>query len=153
VVRQSLALLDAMIRKADVRCEVTAAAGTIASVDPGQLQQALTNLVVNAVQAMPDGGELRVIIERVRRAAPADVAAAGDAWVRIAIEDDGLGMTDATRARLFEPFFTTKPVGEGTGLGLPVTYGIVREHGGWIDVTSAIGHGSRFDVYLPAEAP
>src|SRR5205814_5202683 len=77
-------------------------------------------------------------------------AAAGDReMVRLSVADTGVGMTDEVRAKVFDPFFTTKGVGQGTGLGLAVVYGVAKAHGGWVDVTSAPGAGSRFDVYLP----
>src|SRR5262249_60297220 len=80
---------------------------------------------------------------------PADPGGAGGGWLRLVVKDEGEGMTEETMAHIFEPFFTTKPVGEGTGLGLSVTYGIVKEHGGWIAMASAPGVGSEFSVYLP----
>lgn len=120
--------------------------------DDGQLTQVLTNLVVNAIQAMPDGGTVTLATRRDKREAPAFVGSSQREWVSIAVTDTGVGMDDATRERIFEPFFTTKDVGEGTGLGLSVSWGIVREHGGWIDVASARGKGSTFTVYLPGGA-
>jgi signal transduction histidine kinase len=111
--------------------------------DPGQFQQALTNVLVNGIQAMPQGGTLRVHVER--RGPEAEPFA-------IVVEDEGTGIAPDHLPRLFEPFFTTKGVGEGTGLGLAVAYGIIREHGGHIDVTSTLGQGSRFEIVLPAVA-
>jgi signal transduction histidine kinase len=111
--------------------------------DQGALQQALTNVLVNGIQAMDDGGTLRVRVEP-------DVSEAPDRPMhRIVIEDDGTGITPEHLPHVFEPFFTTKGVGEGTGLGLAVAYGIVGEHGGRIDVTSRLGDGTRFDLVLP----
>nr|HEX4318617.1 HAMP domain-containing sensor histidine kinase [Kofleriaceae bacterium] len=120
--------------------------------DDGQLTQVLANLVVNAVQAMPPAGGTVTISARVEtRVPPPYVAERGGAraWMAIEVRDTGAGMDDATRERIFEPFFTTKEVGEGTGLGLSVSWGIVREHGGWIDVASTVNVGSTFVVYLP----
>jgi signal transduction histidine kinase len=115
----------------------------LASMDQGALQQALTNVLVNGIQAMDDGGTLRVRVEP-------DVSEAPDRPMhRIVIEDDGTGITPEHLPHVFEPFFTTKGVGEGTGLGLAVAYGIVGEHGGRIDVTSRLGDGTRFDLVLP----
>lgn len=117
--------------------------------DDGQLNQVLINLVVNAIQATPKGGTVIVTSKRVEQSAPPYVESAGKQWLAIAIADTGIGMDAETRGRIFEPFFTTKAVGDGTGLGLSVTWGIVREHGGWIDVDSAPGKGATFTVYLP----
>lgn len=121
-------------------------------VDPGQIQQVLMNLVVNARDAMPDGG--KVIIETANdriddQAASAHAVVPGD-YVRLSVSDSGIGMDQATQARMFEPFFTTKPQGKGTGLGLSTVYGIVKQSGGFMRVTSTIGSGSVFSVYLPA---
>jgi nitrogen-specific signal transduction histidine kinase/CheY-like chemotaxis protein len=110
--------------------------------DAGQLQQVLLNLVVNARDAMPDGGSIRI--------ASGTVADGGVDHVVLSIEDDGCGMDDETRARVFEPFYTTKALGRGTGLGLSTVYGIVQQHGGTISVTSDVGRGTRFEVRLPA---
>ena len=118
--------------------------------DDGQLHQVLTNLVVNAIHSMKEGGTVE-LAARVVDQIPPPYVEGGRSWMAIEVRDTGTGMDDATRQRIFEPFFTTKPVGEGTGLGLSVTWGIVREHGGWIDVVSAPGKGSTFTVYLPRE--
>ena len=110
--------------------------------DGPAVEQVLMNLALNARDAMPeagtDGGYCKTHAE----------AKAGE-YVRIGVLDSGKGMDQETREHIFEPFFTTKEVGEGTGLGLAVAYGIVRQHGGWIEVESEVGKGTRFDVYLP----
>jgi two-component system, cell cycle sensor histidine kinase and response regulator CckA len=118
--------------------------------DAVQLEQVLLNLCTNARQAMPEGG--RLVLRT--RAAPLDAAfVASHPWARvgsfaeIAVSDTGIGMDEATRARIFEPFFTTKR--EGTGLGLATAYGIVQQHGGFVNVDSEPGKGSTFRVYLP----
>jgi two-component system, NtrC family, sensor kinase len=117
--------------------------------DEGQLHQVVTNLVINAIHAMPDGGPVELTVRAVEQAPPAHVDSTSTRWIVIDVRDHGVGMTDETRSRIFEPFFTTKEAGEGTGLGLSVSWGIVREHGGWIDVESAPGAGSTFHVFLP----
>lgn len=121
--------------------------------DDGQLTQVLTNLVVNAIQAMPAvGGKVWMTGRVVTQTPPPYVGGGSRAWMAIDVRDNGAGMDDATRERIFEPFFTTKAVGDGTGLGLSVSWGIVREHGGWIDVASTPGAGATFTVYLPLGA-
>jgi two-component system NtrC family sensor kinase len=122
-----------------------------ASVDAGQLQQVLTNLMVNGIQAMPGGGTLRVEVERETALPPPDCGGAEGVHCAIRVIDHGVGILPEHIAHVFEPFFTTKGVGEGTGLGLSVAYGIVKEHGGWIAIDSTPGKGSRFSVYLPGE--
>ncbi|MEW5738864.1 MAG: HAMP domain-containing sensor histidine kinase [Myxococcota bacterium] len=115
------------------------------------LQQAVTNLVVNAVQACPANGH--VTVETGRRRLPRPGEAAPSDWAVLAVKDDGAGMSPEVRARVFEPFFTTKPPGEGTGLGLAVAWGIVEDHDGWIAVDSAPGQGSTFTIHLPGGEP
>ena len=129
---------------------VPTAAGDHVSAEPMELEQVVTNLLTNAVQASPPQSTVRVRIDRGAATPPGEVPAAPGEYVQLAIEDPGVGIPAADLSRLFDPFFTTKPVGEGTGLGLSVAYGIVRDHGGWIQVESAEGAGSRFVVYLPA---
>lgn len=109
----------------------------IATYDAQQIEQVLVNLIQNGVQAMPKGGTLRISVSRN-----------GDA-AAIAVQDTGVGIPPENLNRVFDPFFTTKPPGEGTGLGLSVSYGIVSSHGGRIDVQSTVGHGTTFTVILP----
>ena len=118
--------------------------------DSAQLQQVFTNLVVNAVQASPDDSAVSLGLRSVLAPPSADKRGS---FVCITVADQGAGMSEATLERVFEPFFTTKDVGEGTGLGLAVAYGIVQEHGGFITVESKLGEGSRFEVYLPIPDP
>lgn len=120
-----------------------------AEADAGQIQQVVTNLVVNAVQATPRGGTVEVTLQRGRARPPNDPEGPERDCLCLEIVDDGEGIAPENLGRLFEPFFTTKEVGAGTGLGLSIVHGIVREHGGWIDVTSQPGKGSRFIVCLP----
>jgi PAS domain S-box-containing protein len=123
------------------------------SADPTRLQQALMNLVVNARDAMPQGGALHLELEHLRIAEhtslPLPEMKTGD-WVRIAVTDTGDGIPPEVLPHIFEPFFTTKAPGQGTGLGLAQVYGIVKNHKGHIDVTTKVGEGTTFSIYLPA---
>ena len=120
--------------------------------DAAQVEQALTNLVVNAIQASPAGGEVTVEARLTRAAPPSDDGGAERTYARVDVSDRGAGIPSEHGPRIFEPFFTTKDVGEGTGLGLSVAYGIARDHGGWIAVDSVPGQGSCFTLFL-AVAP
>ncbi len=121
--------------------------------DPSNIDQVLMNLVLNARDAMPDGGRI-TISTAATSIAPGDLEQCGDAragdFVCVKVRDTGCGMDAATLNRIFEPFFTTKEIGRGTGMGLATTYGIVKQHEGWIDVQSEVGAGTEFRVYFPA---
>nr|MCU0624085.1 ATP-binding protein [Gemmatimonadaceae bacterium] len=123
--------------------------------DQSQIEQVLVNLAVNARDAMPHGGTLQLRT----RLAPVDAAKAArlgvpgpGSYVALEVEDTGTGMPPHVLARIFEPFFTTKAPDKGTGLGLSTCYGIARDHGGALAVTSHVGHGTRFTLYLPASS-
>lgn len=109
--------------------------------DANQIKQVALNLVHNALQAMPDGGTMEIVTSSARRQ--------NRAWALIAVSDTGVGIPHPDLSRIFEPFFTTKGNQGGTGLGLSVTYGIVTDHGGTIEVESESGKGSKFTVWLP----
>jgi signal transduction histidine kinase len=106
--------------------------------DLSQLNQVVINLIVNALQAMPQGGDLKI-----------QTSCEGN-HVLLIVEDTGIGMSDEVLEKIFTPFFTTKEVGQGTGLGLPVVHGIITSHGGSVSVKSKMGRGTRFEIQLPA---
>jgi two-component system NtrC family sensor kinase len=151
LVDKALRLMEPLAESQGVRLVHAGGRAVEASVDSGKTMQVLTNLIMNGIQAMPEGGtlEVRARAEEVDR--PGDIHASAGPYVRIDVTDQGVGIAAQDLEQIFEPFFTTKRSGQGTGLGLSVCHGIVREHGGWLAVVSEPGSGSCFSVYLPRE--
>jgi signal transduction histidine kinase len=140
----------------DIRLAVSCRDRSLVRADATQLEQVLLNLVINARDAMPNGGTVEVDVQASELPAELGLShpdAARRPFVRLTVSDTGEGMDQATQAHIFEPFFTTKESGQGTGLGLATVYGIVRQNGGQITVHSAPAQGTRFEVYLPAVSP
>jgi two-component system, NtrC family, sensor kinase len=145
LVSEVLTLVQHLVRTNGVTLSVQLQEDLVwAAIDPNQIKQVLLNLVHNALQAMPRGGVLVVRTENQERD--------DTPWLAVSVRDNGMGIAPDDLERIFEPFFTTRPVGSGTGLGLSVSYGIITEHGGFIDVESEPGHGSCFTVWLPVES-
>ena len=146
----SAELLRQLAEKVQVKIEVSPGGeDSQAFVDAALLQQVLANLVMNAIQAMPNGGTVCVQVHSTSRG-----NVAGDRQMAcISVSDEGIGINKEDLPHVFEPFFTTKDLGQGTGLGLSIAHGIILEHGGWIEVCSEVGRGTKFDIFLPMEQP
>jgi CheY-like chemotaxis protein len=152
VVAETLDLLQASM-SVRVRLEKVLWAADAAVIgDESRLHQVILNLCTNALQAMPDGGVLRVALERVSVAEARTLShgtLVAGMYVRLTVSDTGTGIPKEVMDRMFDPFFTTKPVGGGTGLGLSMVHGIVTDFGGAIDVSSVVGEGTSFCIWLP----
>jgi CheY-like chemotaxis protein len=155
VVRNLETMLRRLIREDIALVTVPGAALWRVEVDPGQIEQVLINLAVNARDAMPNGGTLTIETANVDldgEEAKPQLSIVPGPHVMLGVSDTGHGMDNETKKRIFEPFFTTKPLGKGTGLGLATVYGIVRQSGGDISVDSTPDRGTVFKVYLPRSA-
>ena len=149
-VGRTLELLGALARKRNATLSLVGGdAPMIVKADAGQIDQVLTNIVMNALQAMPRGGRIEVGLRREHARPPEGCEASEGEYICLSVQDEGEGIPNENLHLIFEPFFTTKEVGQGTGLGLSIAYGIIREHGGWISVSSQAGKGSVFSVFLP----
>jgi two-component system cell cycle sensor histidine kinase/response regulator CckA len=153
IIDKSASMFGRTKKEIRIRKELMSGIWTV-EVDRGQIEQALLNLYVNAWQAMPEGGDLYLKTENVvldasfENIQPYKVETGK--YIKITVADTGSGFDDETKKRIFEPFFTTKEMGRGTGLGLASVYGIIKSHGGYINVHSQKDHGTTFAVYLPA---
>ncbi|MGB7271844.1 MAG: PAS domain S-box protein [Geitlerinemataceae cyanobacterium] len=137
----------------EIRMEISTRTLWLVKADPTQLHQVLMNLVVNSRDAMPNGGQIELSAENREideNFAAINLEAYAGKYIEISISDTGIGMASEILDRMFEPFFTTKDVGKGTGLGLSTVRGIVKNHGGFLQVSSQVGRGTQFKVYLPA---
>lgn len=160
--RRTINLLASMAEKKSIAIELTnhgqpqpwhptdagyneSATDTLCVIDEAQIQQVITNLLVNAIQATPASGRVKLSIDHA--------IVDEQSYLRLIVEDSGPGVPDEIRQRIFEPFFTTKDVGEGTGLGLSIAYGIVQEHHGRLEVSTSELSGARFDLWIPAQEP
>ena len=153
VVAESLEFLREAISRQKIGVDVhTMPAPPEVPGDPDQIQQVCLNLIMNAIHAMPNGGTLRIATDRmVRRKGGLDLAPPAE-YAALIVADTGPGIPVADRDKIFEPFFTTKDEGQGTGLGLAVSHGIVKDHDGWIEVDNPPAGGAEFRVYLPCAA-
>jgi CheY-like chemotaxis protein len=149
-------MLKRVIRE-DIRLECRYAAQLpFVQADPGMMEQVLLNLVVNARDAMPCGGQLFITTAGVSLGAAyarTNPEARAGEFVCLSVSDTGTGIAPEHLERVFEPFFTTKEPGKGTGLGLATVYGIVKQHQGWVEVSSRVGEGTTFKIFLPAIPP
>lgn len=154
-VNRLIAGMEELIRRSvgpSIAIDVAGASGVWATlVDPPQLENALLNLCINARDAMPDGGRMTIETANVvlddREARERDMQPGP--YVTLSVTDTGTGMTPEVMAKVFDPFFTTKPIGQGTGLGLSMIYGFVRQSGGQVRIASQVGSGTRICLYLP----
>lgn len=149
VIRQMIVLLVPEARKRSVRLVLTGdPTPSLVLGDPSKLMQVVTNLIINAAQAMPSGGTVTLAVETKRVRPPAVEQLPEADYVCVHVTDTGVGIRSADLGHIFDTFFTTKKF-EGTGLGLAVSSRIAREHDGWIGVVTEVGRGSTFTVYVP----
>ncbi len=149
IVEHTLHLLEPTARKRGVTLDSAVTESVLAEADGDQIQQVLSNLLLNAMQAMPRGGPISVRLHTRCVRPPAGLGDLEAQYACLSVHDAGAGIPPENLERVFEPFFTTKDVGEGTGLGLSIALGMIKEHGGWIEVESKVGEGSCFSIYLP----
>ena len=149
LVQRAVDLVEPLAEPRKVAIELAGPADLVAGVDEIKVLQVLTNMMNNGLQAMPEGGRLRLHWDRLEVEEPPDSRAAAGAYIRISVEDTGVGIDAKALEKIFEPFFSIRGSGGGAGLGLPVCHSIIRDHGGWVEAHSQPGQGSRFDVYLP----
>jgi signal transduction histidine kinase len=151
VLEHAVALLEPILEDKNVVIEFRGVRDAVIPIDAGKVLQVVTNLLMNAIHAMPNGGKVTLSAEPEYVTDPKDRHASEGDFVKITVQDEGVGISEEMLENIFEAFFTTKKEGAGTGLGLSVCHGIVREHGGWIDVESEVGRGTAFAVHLPVK--
>ena len=156
LVNVALELVNPLLKKR-VRVKTELGSLPAVEVDVPRMEQVLVNLILNALDAMPEGGELTLRTEMVERAAATGIELVNGegkratSFVSITVADTGIGIPEKLQSYIFDPFFTTKPVGTGSGIGLTSAYAVVRQHGGNITVQSGPSGGAKFTIYLPVE--
>jgi signal transduction histidine kinase len=154
IMAEALGFVDETLKQRRIESELrTTADLPLIPGDPDEIQQVCLNLIMNAVHAMPEGGRLSVVIDQVVRRKEGLALSPPSTFLLLQIADTGAGVPPADRDKIFEAFFTTKDTGEGTGLGLAVAKGIVKDHDGWIEVDGRPEGGAVFRVFLPVAAP
>lgn len=153
LVKQVFQLLYPMASKQHVHFSLHREEGSevTLSVDSSQIQQVLVNLLMNSIQAMPNGGKVEVVLANETNSSTQNNEEKSGKYLKIRIADEGEGICKENLEEIFTPFFTTKKIGTGTGLGLSIAHGIIDQHGGWIDVESSVCNGACFTVYLPVQ--
>lgn len=152
IARDTLRIIEPLTKKKGVALNLEVAGPVSVRADVVQIQQALTNLVMNAIQAVGEQGRVTILVRTQPATPPSDRDGPRSEYACLGVKDDGPGIKQADLPRVFEPFFTTKDVGEGTGLGLAIAHGLVAENGGWIAVESEVGQGACFSIFLPCHA-
>ncbi len=152
-VDEAISFVDERLKRQRIRSEVQRQADLpLVPGNPDEIQQVVLNLVTNAIHAMPDGGRLNVVVQQVIRRKEGLALSSPAPYLMLEVSDTGAGVPHGDRERIFEAFFTTKDVGEGTGLGLAVSNGIVKDHDGWMELGDP-PQGALFRVFLPVSAP
>lgn len=152
LIQQTIKLLEPLARKKKLQLDLSSELPEFhLMLDAGQIQQVLTNLIVNAFHAVEVGGHISIEYGRKRGRPPGQQSGEDQDFGFITISDDGVGIPSKDLPQIFEPFFTTKEVGEGTGLGLSIAYGLIQEHRGWIEALSELNKGSQFTIFLPLD--
>jgi len=151
LIHELLSMLDQTFPKIITFTEIVPKDLPNIDADRTQIHRALLNLCMNARDVMPHGGTITIKAEKQTKEQMKEQfpTADQDSYICISVSDTGEGMNEATRSKIFDPFFTTKPKGKGTGMGLPVVYGVVQAHQGFINVESELGHGTTFRLYFP----
>lgn len=148
LIDDTIALFAPVAKKRGVRI-VRSGGALQATVNRSEIQQVLANLIANAMHAMPEGGAIEIEVNSVDSVDPNQPQLGAREYARLSVRDQGTGIDASVLPYIFDPFFTTKDAGEGTGLGLSVSYGIVKDHGGWISVDTTPGEGTSFHVFIP----
>jgi len=152
VVKHTISMLQPMLTKKHISLELNSNK-KIPKIegDENQIQQVVTNILVNAIDATPERGRIVLDYDFKTLANPNKLDSKEHEYVVMNIEDNGCGMDDDLKLKIFDPFFTTKDIGKGTGLGLSIVHGIIAEHHGWVQLSTTLGKGSKFSIFLPPE--